>query len=138
MLMREYILEELTNAELISLTRRMPDDMNDVLSAAREIINNVRVNGDQALLAYSRKFDDAQLDNIRVSEQELQQAAGSVSSEVKLALRDAAANIEKFHKLQHPAAVETETGPGVFCRLEWRPISRVGLYIPAGSAPLAS
>jgi histidinol dehydrogenase len=138
MRMREYILEELTNSDIISLVRRRPDDFDDVLSAAREIIASVSANGDQALLAYSREFDDAQLDNIRVSEQEIQQAEESVSNEVKLALRKAAATIEKFHKLQVPTAVETETAPGVFCRLEWRPIGRVGLYIPAGTAPLAS
>ncbi len=136
--MREYILEELTDAEITSLVRRTPDDFNDVLSATREIIDDVSANGDQALLAYSRKFDDVQLDNIRVSEQEIQQAEDSVSSEVRRSLREAAANIEKFHKLQLPTAVETETVPGVFCRLEWRPIGRVGLYIPAGTAPLAS
>jgi histidinol dehydrogenase len=138
MLMREYILEELTNPEIMSLVRRSPDDFDDVLSAAREIIDNVSANGDQALLAYSRKFDDAQIDNIRVSEQEIQQAEDSVSNEVKLAFGEAAANIEKFHKLQLPTPIETETAPGVFCRLEWRPIGRVGLYIPAGTAPLAS
>jgi histidinol dehydrogenase len=136
--MREYILEERPNAELISLVRRAPDDLNDVLLAAREIIDSVNANGDRALLAYSRKFDDVQLDNIRVSDQEIQQAEDSVSSEVRRSLQEAAANIEKFHKLQLPTAVETETAPGVFCRLEWRPIRRVGLYIPAGTAPLAS
>lgn len=61
-----------------------------------------------------------------------------MSSEVEQSLRYAGTNIEKFHKLQLPTAVETETSAGVFCRLEWRPIRRVGLYIPAGSAPLAS
>ncbi len=138
MLMREYILEELTNAELVSLTRRTPDVLNDLLSEVREIIDNVSANGDHALLAYSIRFDDVQLDTIRVSEQEIRQAEDSVSHEIKLALRRAAANIEKFHRPQLPTAVETETSPGVFCRLEWRPIRRVGLYIPAGSAPLAS
>jgi len=138
MLMREYILEELTNAEIISLVRRTPDDLNDVLSATREIIDNVSANGDRALLAYSKKFDDVQLADIRVSEHEIQQADDWISSEVKRSLRNAATNIEKFHKLQLPTAVETETAPGVFCRLEWRPIGRVGLYIPAGTAPLAS
>jgi histidinol dehydrogenase len=138
MLMREYILEELTNAEIIYLVRRTPDDLNDVLSATREIIDNVSANGDRALLAYSKKFDDVQLADIRVSEHEIQQADDWISSEVKRSLRDAATNIEKFHKLQLPTAVETETAPGVFCRLEWRPIGRVGLYIPAGTAPLAS
>lgn len=136
--MRKFILERLTETEIISLTQRTADDFHEVIATVREVIDNVRTNGDQALAAYSRKFDETQIDNIRVSQQEIRDAADSVPNEVTRALQQAAANIEKFHKLQLPNAVETETVPGVYCRLEWRPIQRVGLYVPGGTAPLAS
>jgi histidinol dehydrogenase len=136
--MRQLILEELTDAELISLVRRTPDDLHEVFATTREIIDNVEANGDRALATYSKTFDGVELQDIKVTRQEIREAEDSVSDGVKQSLRKAAANIEKFHKLQLPPAVDIETVPGVRCRLEWRAIPRVGLYVPGGTAPLAS
>ena len=138
MLMREYNLDQITSAKLVSLMRRVTDDSQDVFSTVREIIYNVSTRGDAALIAYAKNYDNAQLNEIRVTDEEIRSAGCSVSDEAKHALRSAASNIEKFHRLQLPATIETETAAGVFCRLEWRPINRVGLYVPAGTAPLAS
>jgi len=137
-LMREYNLDQITSAKLVSLMRRVTDDSQDVFSTVREIIYNVSTRGDAALIAYAKNYDNAQLNEIRVTDEEIRSAGCSVSDEAKHALRSAASNIEKFHRLQLPATIETETAAGVFCRLEWRPINRVGLYVPAGTAPLAS
>jgi histidinol dehydrogenase len=136
--MREYNLDQITSAKLVSLMRRVTDDSQDVFSTVREIIYNVSTRGDAALIAYAKNYDNAQLNEIRVTDEEIRSAGCSVSDEAKHALRSAASNIEKFHRLQLPATIETETAAGVFCRLEWRPINRVGLYVPAGTAPLAS
>jgi histidinol dehydrogenase len=136
--MRQYILEELTEAELVSLTRRRSDDFQTVLSTARDIIEHVSAEGDAALVEYARKFDHVQLDAIRVGEEEIQRSGRAVPDETKQAIRQAIANIEAFHKAQLPTAIKVETVPGVTCRLEWRPIQRVGLYVPAGTAPLVS
>src|ERR1041384_7088912 len=132
--MREYNLDQITSAKLVSLMRRGTDDSQDVFSTVREIIYNVSTRGDAALIAYAKNYDNAQLNEIRVTDEEIRSAGCSVSDEAKHALRSAASNIEKFHRLQLPATIETETAAGVFCRLEWRPINRVGLRSEAKHA----
>jgi len=136
--MRQLILDKLSPTEILAIVRRTPDDFRELFTTTREIIDNVEANGDRALKEYSRRFDGVDLQRIRVSEQEIRDAEASVSDEVKQNLRKAAANIEKFHQQQLSPPVNIESLPGVRCRLEWRPIQRVGLYIPGGTAPLAS
>ncbi|HTX06573.1 MAG TPA: histidinol dehydrogenase [Steroidobacteraceae bacterium] len=110
----------------------------DVDTLAREIIANVRADGDEALRAYSRRFDGAQLQSLAVSPQELSQAERAVTSEQRAALERAIDNVERFHRAQQPEGMTLETMPGVRCERVIRPISSVGLYVPAGSAPLPS
>lgn len=102
------------------------------------IINNVRINGDAALLKYSQQFDDTAPEKLQVSELEIQEAIAKVPDELKQAIQTAYDNIYKFHKAQQTAAQVIETTPGVECWRKQVPIEKVGLYIPGGSAPLFS
>lgn len=102
------------------------------------IINNVRINGDAALLKYSQQFDGAAPEKLQVSEPEIQEAIAKVPDELKQAIKTAYDNIYKFHKAQQTAAHVIETTPGVKCWRKQVPIEKVGLYIPGGSAPLFS
>lgn len=102
------------------------------------IINNVRINGDAALLKYSQQFDGTAPEKLQVSEPEIQEAIAKVPDELKQAIQTAYDNIFKFHKAQQTAAQVIETTPGVECWRKQVPIEKVGLYIPGGSAPLFS
>ena len=117
--------------------RNIPDD-SAIEKTVEEIIANVRENGDKALLDYARRFDRYEGTSLIVSDDDIEKAAAKVRPEVADAIRKAAANIEAFHKAQLPQPVEVETVEGVRCVQRAVPITRVGLYIPGGRAPLFS
>ena len=103
-----------------------------------DIINNVKTNGDQALVELAQRFDNIELKNVKVEQSQIDAAAGNVSDELKSALALAKANIEKFHRAQLTETVAVETTPGVQCELRTQALKSVGLYAPGGSAPLPS
>lgn len=103
-----------------------------------EIFKDVRQNGDQAIATYVKKFDEAELEDFFVSSLEIQAAKETIAPELKDAIQLAKTNIEKFHLAQVTKPVKVETAPGVMCWQEKRPIQKVGLYIPGGTAPLFS
>jgi histidinol dehydrogenase len=103
-----------------------------------DIINNVRTHGDAALLDYAAKFDKVELKSLFIGKDELAQLASELQPEQKNALDIAYNNIRKFHETQVHAESKVETMPGVTCWRELRPIERVGLYIPGGTAVLPS
>jgi histidinol dehydrogenase len=90
------------------------------------------------VLRYVKKFDRAELDSLSVDKEEMAKAENALSPELKASIRMAKANIERFHKAQRTSKIEVETAPGVMCWQEKRPIEKVGLYIPGGTAPLFS
>ncbi|MBT8271549.1 MAG: histidinol dehydrogenase, partial [Bacteroidia bacterium] len=110
----------------------------DIEETVLEIFNDVERRGDSAILEYTRKFDDVKLDSIEVSETEIKDAINKIPDALKQAINHARINIERFHKAQLTDPVEVETTPGVHCWMEKRPIEKVGLYIPGGTAPLFS
>ncbi|MFZ7198270.1 histidinol dehydrogenase [Avibacterium avium] len=119
--------------------------MRPALSAAesiKEAVNAIREKvqgeGDKALFELGEKFDKVKLDSLVISQAEIQAAAARLPDELKTAIQNAKANIERFHQAQIPQAVDIETQAGVRCQVVTRPINRVGLYIPGGSAPLFS
>jgi len=103
-----------------------------------KLIAQVRRNGDQALRKLSRQFDGTVLDQLEVSAEELDAAQKTVSPALHEAMQQAATRIGHYHRsgMARPYSVETATG--VMCEKIIRPIGRVGLYVPAGSAPLPS
>jgi histidinol dehydrogenase len=121
-----------------ALARPAQAARDDVETLAREVIANVRAGGDEALRAYSRRFDGVELETLAASPEEFSQAERALTSEQRSALERAIDNVERFHRAQQPEALTLETMPGVRCERIIRPISAVGLYVPAGSAPLPS
>ncbi len=107
-------------------------------AAVRTIIATVRRDGDAALLRYTRDFDGAQLQHLQVDAAEFAAARAALAPLALQALRTAIANVTAFHSVQVPADIRIEIQPGVSCERLVRPIQAVGLYVPAGSAPLPS
>ena len=120
------------------LLKRPTQTVSDIESTVNKIFKEVQGFGDSTLLKYTQKFDGVVLDALQVSESEIREASSSVSVELKNAIAAAKQNIETFHSAQKTIKVEVETAPGVLCWQEKRPIQKVGLYIPGGSAPLFS
>lgn len=102
------------------------------------ILQDVEQHGDEALRHCARHFDKVELDEFLVSDGEFDEAENSVSDELKRAIQTAKSNIEKFHEAQREETKIIETMPGVFCWRKSVAIEKVGLYIPAGTAPLFS
>jgi histidinol dehydrogenase len=120
------------------LLERPSQNAKDIAAAVEEIIETVRRDGDEALRSYGEKFDGLRPDKVSVSEAEFDDACSSVTKELQTAIAVAKTNIERFHRATVSTDREIETTPGVLCWSRTIPIERVGLYIPAGSAPLFS
>jgi histidinol dehydrogenase len=109
-----------------------------VNTRTQEIIACVRREGDAALLRYALEFDGARLTHLQVTPAEFSAARAALPVEALSALRSAIANITAFHRAQLPLDIRMQIQPGVQCERLVRPIHAVGLYVPAGSAPLPS
>ncbi|WP_026838705.1 histidinol dehydrogenase [Gillisia sp. JM1] len=121
-----------------ALLKRPTQTLEDIELTVNEIFSEVRAKGDVAVVKYTDIFDGIKLDDFKVSTEEIENANNSVSEELKNAIQLAKSNIEKFHEAQKTPKVEVTTSKGVDCWQEKRPIQKVGLYIPGGSAPLFS
>jgi histidinol dehydrogenase len=111
---------------------------NDIEETVKGIFNEIQTKGDVAVSKYTALFDGITLENIEVSNLEIEEAILSVSEDLKQAIQLAKSNIEKFHTAQITSKIAVETTVGVTCWQEKRPIQKVGLYIPGGTAPLFS
>ena len=105
---------------------------------AAEIIAQVRAGGDAAIRELTRLFDGADLETFRVSDRELVAAATDLDDDAHVAIDLAIANVRYFHEQQLPQPISIETMPGVRCERVNHPLDSVGLYVPAGTAPLPS
>ncbi|MDM9631789.1 histidinol dehydrogenase [Robiginitalea aurantiaca] len=120
------------------ILKRPAKDFRALEDLVDGVFKNVRSEGDTALKEYTRTFDGATLEEIRVGPEEVAAAGQAVSPQLKEAIELAYENIYAFHAAQRTGPVRVNTRTGVSCWMEKRPISRVGLYIPGGSAPLFS
>ncbi|MFQ1017423.1 histidinol dehydrogenase [Gilliamella sp. BG7] len=120
------------------LTRPAINASDSISKAVADILAQVKQHGDEALKVLSRKFDKVQIEQIKLTKEDIKAAANRVNPELKQAMQLAVANIEKFHQAQAYQPITVETMAGVKCQLVTRPIDSVGLYIPGGSAPLLS
>ncbi|WP_240207017.1 histidinol dehydrogenase [Vibrio sp. CyArs1] len=137
--MRTVVWQSLSQSQQESILERPAiTEGANITSAVSAVIEQVRSEGDKALLDLTEKFDRVRPDSIRVSNEEIEAASSRLSETMKQALEQAYSNIAKFHKAQRPEPLRVETQPGVVCEQVTRPINTVGLYIPGGSAPLPS
>ena len=120
------------------LLKRPTKTVADIETVVNDIFKEVKTKGDRAVLKYTELFDGTTPDKLLVSEEEINKAEKSITSELKEAIAIAKKNITTFHAAQKTESVTVETTNGVTCWQEKRPIQKVGLYIPGGSAPLFS
>lgn len=104
----------------------------------RTVFDRVRQDGDDALREYTERFDRVKIQDFAVADRDFEQAEQNLPETLKTAIRSAKSNIEAFHRLQIPAEHRWDSPQGFVCRQAARPIERIGLYIPGGSAPLFS
>ncbi len=109
-----------------------------LMDTVEKMFYDIHRKGDKAVLAYSRKFDFATQETLAVGPEIIDQSAEQIPERLKQAMALAAKNIETFHRAQQEEIKKVETAPGVVCWREARPIERVGIYIPGGTAPLFS
>jgi histidinol dehydrogenase len=134
--MKRYINpEKSTWSELL---KRPTQTVEAIEAIVNEVFDAVSKNGDKAIEKYTSKFDGVKLESNIVCALEIETAIESVTEDLKKAIQLAKSNIETFHRAQKTDKVYTETMEGVECWQEKRPIQKVGLYIPGGTAPLFS
>lgn len=137
-MLKTYTYEQLSPADIENLIERNTDPANEIQQVVSGIIEDVRSNGDDALRQYAATFDKVSLDKLYLEKDEIEALAGTIGREQQRALEIAFANIHRFHATQVRKERSVETMPGVKCWREIRPIEKVGLYIPGGSAVLPS
>ncbi|MFG1172109.1 histidinol dehydrogenase [Erwiniaceae bacterium CAU 1747] len=137
--MTPLVWQDCSEQQQQALLLRPAISASDSISATvRDILDKVKIDGDDALRNYSAIFDKTQVDALRVSEQQIADACARLGADIKQAMAVAVANIDTFHEAQKLPPVDIETQPGVRCQQMTRPLASVGLYIPGGSAPLFS
>jgi len=139
MSIRIHNWSELTVTERDALLQR-PAVKGDaaIRTGTTAIIETVRRDGDAALRQFNQKFDGAAFNELRVGQDEIDRAEEALSPEQLAAIDLAIDNVRRFHRAQLPSSIRVETMPGVVCERHSHPIDAVGLYVPAGTAPLPS
>lgn len=137
--MRRISWTDLNDAGRIDALAR-PQAISDesLIAGVREILADVRDNGDEAVSRLTEKFDGMSPDALEIPFEELEAAWNALPASDQSVIERARRNIKRFHKAQKPDAIEVETEPGVVCRREARAIETAGLYVPGGTAPLVS
>lgn len=120
------------------LVKRPELEALNLQSLVQSVFEDIKINGDEAVSRYTKQYDQVDLDNFAVSEYQINKANELVSNDLKEAILLAKTNIENFHRSQKEETQYIETTEGVNCWRESRPIEKVGIYIPGGSAPLFS
>jgi len=137
--MKTIIWNQCSDAEKRQLLGRpVQTTQKELADTVARIIEQVKADGDSALKALTRRFDGVELSAFQVTEQEFARAQASVSDDLKLAMHAAKQRLELWHEAGKPAEFEIDTANGVRCGRILRAIETVGLYVPAGTAPLPS
>lgn len=136
--------------EIIEFTEKSKDTILNLISSregmedleaektVRDIIKDVRANGDSALKKYLKLFDNVELDSLKVSEQEIEDAFKNCDKELIDILEESKKNIEFYHKEQMISGYYLEKDLGVFLGQRVLPIESVGVYVPGGTAAYPS
>ena len=130
-----------TNPEAIEyskILKRPAIAKENIFETLKNIFDAIEKNGDQDLKKYTLLYDKILIEDFKVSSDDINKAENDLDDELKSAIKLAKFNIHKFHSAQITQKIEVETSVGVHCWQEKRPIQKVGLYIPGGTAPLFS
>ncbi|MGJ1204369.1 histidinol dehydrogenase [Sphingobacterium lactis] len=137
-MLNTYIYADLTPEKMADLLDRNTDPNHAIQDTVLSIIEDVQQHGDAALKSYAKQFDKVELEKLYLDSDDIDNLAMTISRDQMRALEIAFQNIHKFHQTQLKRERTVETMPGVKCWREVRPIEKVGLYIPGGSAVLPS
>ncbi|WP_207426134.1 histidinol dehydrogenase [Pedobacter sp. SYSU D00535] len=137
-MLKIYQYRELNREATQQLVSRNADENNTIGERVESIIAAVKAEGDQALIRFAETFDKVSLSKLYLNQAEIATIAAQIGDEQRLAIDTAYNNIHKFHQSQLKKEAQVETMPGVTCWREFRPIEKVGLYIPGGTAVLPS
>lgn len=132
------IIKYPTQADYETICKRPQMDVSQLNAIVSEVLQDIKANGDKAVIVYEEKFDKAQLQQLAVTEAEIQEAENLVDKNLYDALVLAHKDIAAFHEAQRFEGKKIETAPGVTCWQKSVAIEKVGLYIPGGTAPLFS
>ncbi|TVR15709.1 MAG: histidinol dehydrogenase [Balneolaceae bacterium] len=133
--MKTYDFKNLTPSQIEALSKRPKMDFSSVFNQVQPILDDVEKNGDTAIRKYTKKFDGFDPDPLTINPEDV---SVTLDSSIKEAIDRALSNIFKFHREQFSANLKVQTMKGVICSRIAKPIERVGLYIPGGTAPLPS
>ena len=134
-------LSKMTAAELAVLRKRAELDIENALTIAQEVITEIKLRGDDAVVEYVRKFDypEATAETLKVTEAEFEQAEKDVDLDLRKAIELAYGNILEVHQRQMPEEIQlSEVRPGVFAGEKVTPIASAGLYVPRGKGAFPS
>lgn len=120
------------------ILKRPVFDSSQLEELIKPVLQNVKQRGDEALREYTQKFDGVSIANLAATKEEIEEAKNLLDDELKSSIFIAYQNIDSFHRTQVSGVEKVETSAGVTCWRESRPIQKVGLYIPGGTAPLFS
>ncbi len=124
-------------AQIRELIKRPYNSSEDLNQLIKKVFADVKKDGDSALRYYTYLFDKVKIDKIATEDDQID-SPESVSADLRRAMQLAKKNIEKFHRAQLQDPKKVETSKGVICWREDRPIEKVGIYVPGGTAPLLS
>jgi histidinol dehydrogenase len=136
--MKKYYLKKLNETSVRDLCRRKAVHFETVLPIVQEVLDKVKLKGDKVVREYTERFDKVSLSSFAVSQAEIEDACQRLPKNIQSAFEKATKNIKRFQKSQMIKLKKVETMPGATCFTQARPIEKVGLYIPGGTAPLAS
>ena len=126
------------SARVAALARPCPTTDGNIAAVVQQVIDGVRARGDDAVREYTQRFDGVRLEALAVTPCEFSAARHVLTGAQTAALERAINNVQTFHAAQQPRPLSLETEPGVRCEQLLRPLDAVGLYVPAGTAPLPS
>jgi histidinol dehydrogenase len=132
------VLQDMSIEEVLAECQRPLASTKELDNTIEAVFNAVKEKGDEALIEYTEKFDKVRLAGLEVANSELENAETMVDVGLKIAIKLAAKSIRTFHESQISKTVKVETAKGVICWQESRAIQKIGIYIPAGTAPLFS
>ena len=132
------IIENPNRKDWQTILERPTQTVDDIENVVNEVFETVNAKGDVAISKFTKQFDKVEFYSLLVSNEEIEEASQLVSEKLKKAIAIAKSNIEKFHRAQKTEKVIVETTKGIQCWQEKKPITKVGLYIPGGTAPLFS
>lgn len=121
-----------------TLLSRPAIDRKSLFEKVGSIVSEVKQNGDKAVKKYTLQFDKVSIEELEVSQEEIEEASLQIPNQLKEAIEMCRRNIWKFHSAQQHDLLEIQTTPGVVCWQKAMPIEKVGLYVPGGTAPLFS